>query len=95
MGQLFGLTFSIRETNGAGTSDEHKKLDARFVKNITIFDDTKLAPCSKFTKIWHVFSIRTLQWPQSKASKDLLFMNNVTNQGGFMPCFKKQIKKLL
>ncbi|KAI5080596.1 hypothetical protein GOP47_0004474 [Adiantum capillus-veneris] len=45
--------------------DEHKKLDARFMKDVTIFDGTELAPGTKFTKIWRMCNNGSLAWPQN------------------------------
>ncbi|KAI5084345.1 hypothetical protein GOP47_0000514 [Adiantum capillus-veneris] len=45
--------------------DEHKKLDARFMKDVTIFDGTEVAPGTKFTKIWRMCNNGSLAWPQN------------------------------
>eukprot|EP00249_Psilotum_nudum_P009478 c21959_g1_i1 orf=204-2495(+) len=48
------------------TVGEHPsgKLDARFVRDVTIFDGTELAPGTSFTKIWRLRNIGSLPWPQ-------------------------------
>ncbi|KAH7296841.1 hypothetical protein KP509_26G041200 [Ceratopteris richardii] len=45
-------------------NNEYKKLDAHFVKDVTIFDGTELAPGTKFTKIWSMCNNGSLPWPQ-------------------------------
>lgn len=44
-------------------SEASGKLDARFVKDVTICNDTEMAPCTKFTKIWRLKNTGTLPWP--------------------------------
>jgi next-to-BRCA1 protein 1 len=39
------------------------KLDARFVKDVTIFDGTELPPNTPFTKIWRLRNTGNLPWP--------------------------------
>ncbi|KAI5065782.1 hypothetical protein GOP47_0018406 [Adiantum capillus-veneris] len=56
--------FSGHHSIGGPHFDEHKKLDARFVKDVTIFDGTELSPGTNFTKIWRMSNIGTLPWPQ-------------------------------
>lgn len=50
---------------GGHPYDDHRKLDARFVKDVTIFDGTELAPGTTFTKIWRMSNIGSLPWPQN------------------------------
>lgn len=57
--------FGGQPLNRCPPGKEHKKLDARFVKDVTIFDGTELAPGTKFTKIWRMTNIGTLPWPPS------------------------------
>ncbi|MCO5579323.1 hypothetical protein L7F22_033178 [Adiantum nelumboides] len=57
--------FTGHQSTGGSQYDEHKKLDARFVKDVTVFDGTELSPTTKFTKIWRMSNIGTLPWPQS------------------------------
>ncbi|MCO5558184.1 hypothetical protein L7F22_011763 [Adiantum nelumboides] len=56
--------YGWRPERGFG-HDEHKKLDARFMKDVTIFDGTELAPGTKFTKIWRMSNNGSLPWPQN------------------------------
>eukprot|EP00270_Netrium_digitus_P010320 TRINITY_DN31_c0_g1_i1.p1 TRINITY_DN31_c0_g1~~TRINITY_DN31_c0_g1_i1.p1 ORF type:complete len:899 (+),score=285.23 TRINITY_DN31_c0_g1_i1:102-2798(+) len=39
------------------------RLDARFVRDISIFDGTELMPETKFTKIWRLRNNGTVPWP--------------------------------
>lgn len=48
----------------AGSENTNGKLDSQFVKDVTIFDGTELAPGTKFTKIWEMKNVGTLPWPQ-------------------------------
>eukprot|EP00250_Pteridium_aquilinum_P019440 c24432_g1_i1 orf=278-2287(-) len=57
--------FAGHQWSSFAAGDEHGKLDARFVKDVTIFDGTELSPGTKFTKIWRMSNIGTLPWPQS------------------------------
>ncbi|MCO5561315.1 hypothetical protein L7F22_014936 [Adiantum nelumboides] len=63
--------------------DEHKKLDARFVKDVTIFDGTELAPGTKFTKIWRMFNTGSLPWPENTQllhiGGDVLSLQEIVN----------------
>lgn len=45
------------------SNESHKKLDSRFVKDVTIFDGTELGPGTRFTKIWRMTNNGTLPWP--------------------------------
>lgn len=47
------------------TAGDHSngKLDARFVRDVTIFDGTEVAGGTSFTKIWRLRNIGTLRWP--------------------------------
>ena len=47
----------------AFSGKEHKKLDARLVKDVTIFDGTELSPKTKITKIWRVSNSGAIAWP--------------------------------
>eukprot|EP00245_Coleochaete_scutata_P013534 TRINITY_DN553_c0_g1_i1.p1 TRINITY_DN553_c0_g1~~TRINITY_DN553_c0_g1_i1.p1 ORF type:complete len:900 (+),score=261.94 TRINITY_DN553_c0_g1_i1:206-2905(+) len=40
------------------------KLDSRFVRDVSIFDGTELAPGTAFTKIWCLRNSGTIPWPQ-------------------------------
>lgn len=39
------------------------RLDARFVRDVSIFDGTELAPGTRFTKIWRLRNSGTAAWP--------------------------------
>ena len=39
-------------------------LDARFVKDVNIFDGTEVAPGSQVTKIWRLQNSGVIPWPQ-------------------------------
>jgi next-to-BRCA1 protein 1 len=39
------------------------KLDARFVKDVTIFDGTEMSPMARFTKIWRLRNVGTTAFP--------------------------------
>lgn len=41
------------------------KLDARFVRDITIFDGTEMVAGAHFTKIWRLRNIGMLPWPHA------------------------------
>lgn len=40
------------------------KPDARFVKDVTIYDGTEMVPGTPFTKIWRFRNVGTTAWPQ-------------------------------
>merc|ERR1719198_1934082 len=49
---------------GRGPHGEHHcKLAARFVRDVTIFDGTQMAPGTKFTKIWKLKNVGEVAWP--------------------------------
>jgi hypothetical protein len=58
------FTMGSQSGGGSWSCEEPRKLDARFVKDVTIFDGTEVAPNAKFTKIWRVSNSGTLAWPQ-------------------------------
>jgi len=39
------------------------RLAARFVRDVTIFDGTQMAPSTKFTKIWRLKNVGEVPWP--------------------------------
>jgi len=47
---------------GRGGGD-HCKLAARFVRDVTIFDGTQMAPGTQFTKIWRLKNVGEVPWP--------------------------------
>merc|ERR1719281_1452218 len=47
------------------------KLAARFVRDVTIFDGTQMAPGTTFTKIWRIKNVGELAWP---AGSRMLFV---------------------
>jgi len=49
--------------HGMGRGGEHPKLAARFVRDLTIFDGTQMAPSTPFTKIWRLKNIGEVPWP--------------------------------
>eukprot|EP00271_Cylindrocystis_brebissonii_P018955 TRINITY_DN554_c0_g1_i1.p1 TRINITY_DN554_c0_g1~~TRINITY_DN554_c0_g1_i1.p1 ORF type:complete len:894 (+),score=195.02 TRINITY_DN554_c0_g1_i1:123-2804(+) len=65
------LTFGGRPFTPAGTGcgrfcDPRGALDdmdARFVKDVTIFDGTEMAPATRFTKIWRLKNSGSAPWP--------------------------------
>eukprot|EP01018_Ginkgo_biloba_P010115 Gb_06496 [translate_table: standard] len=48
---------------GKGDNRTLGKLDCCFVEDVTIFDGTRLAPGTPFTKIWRLRNNGTLRWP--------------------------------
>jgi len=44
-------------------SEHHCKLAARFVRDVTIFDGTQMAPGTNFTKIWKLKNVGEVPWP--------------------------------
>merc|ERR1719240_677555 len=46
-----------------GRGAEHPKLGARFVRDVTIFDGTQMAPGTTFTKIWRLKNVGEVPWP--------------------------------
>ena len=56
--------FSGQEIAHSAPKEPRKKLDSRFVKDVTIFDGTELLPRTKFTKIWRMRNSGNLPWPQ-------------------------------
>ena len=61
----FGMGSQVNKSSPPFSYEEHRKLDARFVKDVTIFDGTEISPGTKFTKIWRVSNSGTLAWPQA------------------------------
>jgi next-to-BRCA1 protein 1 len=64
-----GRPFYQGRTGGCGrfgnaSCNPDGKLDARFVRDVTIFDGTELAPATSFTKIWRLRNSGSLPWPQ-------------------------------
>jgi len=50
--------------HGAGWGGFHPhKLAARFVRDVTIFDGTQMAPATPFTKIWRLKNTGEVPWP--------------------------------
>eukprot|EP00250_Pteridium_aquilinum_P022334 c25353_g4_i1 orf=752-1603(-) len=49
----------------AGGDHSFKKLDARFVRDVTIFDGTEMVAGTHFTKIWRLQNIGMLPWPHA------------------------------
>ncbi|GAQ90219.1 hypothetical protein KFL_006150010 [Klebsormidium nitens] len=45
-------------------STAEAKPDARFVKDVTIYDGTEMVPGTPFTKIWRFRNVGTTAWPQ-------------------------------
>merc|ERR1719214_42962 len=43
--------------------DGFPKLAARFVRDVTIFDGTQMAPGTTFTKIWRLKNVGEVPWP--------------------------------
>jgi next-to-BRCA1 protein 1 len=39
------------------------ELDAQFVQDVTMFDETELAPGTEFTKIWRLRNSGSSAWP--------------------------------
>merc|ERR1719198_2844945 len=39
------------------------KLAARFVRDVTVFDGTQMAPGTNFTKIWRLKNVGEVPWP--------------------------------
>ena len=60
------VAMGAQSSRGSWSSscEEPRKLDARFVKDVTIFDGTEVSPKTNFTKIWRVSNSGTLAWPQ-------------------------------
>jgi len=48
---------------GRGSGGEGPKLSARFVRDVSIFDGTQMAPGDKFTKIWRIKNVGQVPWP--------------------------------
>merc|ERR1719487_213722 len=46
-----------------GRGADHPKLAARFVRDVTIFDGTQMAPGTTFTKIWRLKNVGEVPWP--------------------------------
>jgi len=46
-----------------GPTTDHAKLGARFVRDVTIFDGTQMAPGTPFTKIWKLKNVGEVPWP--------------------------------
>merc|ERR1719214_492325 len=47
----------------AGPVGGPPKLAARFVRDVTIFDGTQMAPGTAFTKIWRLKNVGEVPWP--------------------------------
>jgi len=48
---------------GMGRGPPDLKLAARFVRDVTIFDGTQMAPGTSFTKIWRLKNVGEVPWP--------------------------------
>merc|ERR1719198_1541048 len=48
---------------GMGGPGAQPKLAARFVRDVTVFDGTQVAPGTQFTKIWRLKNIGDVPWP--------------------------------
>merc|ERR1719399_2542237 len=48
---------------GGGGAGGPPKLAARFVRDVTIFDGTQMAPGTPFTKIWRLKNVGEVPWP--------------------------------
>lgn len=48
----------------AAAFEKLSSLEARFVKDVNIFDGTEVAPGSKITKIWRLQNSGLTSWPQ-------------------------------
>merc|ERR1719421_2356014 len=46
-----------------GEGGGHCKLAARFVRDVTVFDGTQMAPGTPFTKIWRLKNVGEMPWP--------------------------------
>merc|ERR1719440_1269498 len=49
--------------HGGGHGGGEPKLAARFVRDVTIFDGTQMAPGTTFTKIWRLKNVGEVPWP--------------------------------
>ena len=58
-----GVHGSSSSSYPAFSGEEHRKLDARLVKDVSIFDGTELSPKTKITKIWRVSNSGAI-WPR-------------------------------
>jgi len=47
----------------ASRRPEEPKLAARFVRDVSIFDGTQMAPGTTFTKIWRIKNVGEMAWP--------------------------------
>jgi len=56
---------------GANAAENYPKLAARFVRDVTIFDGTQMAPSTSFTKIWRLKNTGEVPWP---AGSKMLFV---------------------
>merc|ERR1719160_2429016 len=56
---------------GGGGGGELPKFAARFVRDVSIFDGTQMAPDTKFTKIWRLKNAGETPWP---AGAKLMFV---------------------
>merc|ERR1719399_1455456 len=54
-----------------GEGGGHCKLAARFVRDVTVFDGTQMAPGTPFTKIWRLKNVGEMPWP---AGTKMLFV---------------------
>merc|ERR1719421_1528794 len=54
-----------------GEGGGHCKLAARFVRDVTVFDGTQMAPGTRFTKIWRLKNGGEMPWP---AGTKMLFV---------------------
>ncbi|KAH7296851.1 hypothetical protein KP509_26G041300 [Ceratopteris richardii] len=63
-GPFAGGPCSWKRGRSFGRHNNEDKLDAHFVKDVTIFDGTELTPGTKFTKIWSMRNNGSLPWPR-------------------------------
>lgn len=47
-----------------GRAHKEPKLAARFIRELSIFDGTQMAPATKFTKIWRLKNVGECPWPE-------------------------------
>merc|ERR1719502_1542950 len=66
-GRGWGAHHGHHAGGGNGTPPPHggmmAKLAARFVRDVTIFDGTQMAPSTPFTKIWRLKNTGEVPWP--------------------------------
>merc|ERR1719265_2063535 len=56
---------------GMGDAGGPPKLAARFVRDVSVFDGTQMAPGTPFTKIWRLKNVGEVAWP---AGTKMLFV---------------------